>query len=289
MSEQEAILRKAIDQKIKITEGGHTKEISIQEAITRSQTAQALKGSPIAQRDVINRIDRLQAAEECEKRAREEAERDAAIAKIQSDADVFEYMVNVKKCQAKAWAEAKASGKDEPDFSWPHPDDIMIDEGRKQYCLRGPFSDEAVPLYRFMRAERDAALGRMARALVIAERDYKSVAKIWAVVVRSYDLRLPARWQIGEDWETPIYPLIVMTPDELEKEVDRLTKEAKLLSRLAEIDMNCRESYQFANEVMWPILDRQGYRSLAQFEEAYNATGGNPPWPRKRKQPEQLG
>jgi hypothetical protein len=31
---------------------------------------------------------------------------------------------------------------------------------------------------------------------------------------------------------------------------------------------------------MKPLLKRVGYRSLAEFERAYEETGGDPPWPK---------
>ncbi len=288
LSEQDAILRKEIDRKITITEGGERKEISIQEAVTKAQTAQALKGSPIAQRDVLNRIDRLETAEEKERKTRDEAEREALIAKVQSDERFFEYIVQVKKSQLNAWAQAHAAGKDEPDFPWPHPDDISIDEARKQYRLRGPFSSEEVPLYRFMRAERDAALARKVECGIADCAGAASWMQAWSLLMNWYDAKLPLRWQMGDKWEVEVSRLLFLTDRQLRKEIDRRAGEAEKWRQIAKVERDS-ESYRIVNEAFWPIFDAGGYRSLAHFEEAYEATGGKPPWPRKRKQPERMG
>lgn len=288
MGRQAEILRKEIDRKITITEGGEAREISIQEAITKAQTAQALKGSPLAQREIVNRIDRLEADEELKRQAREEAEREAYIEKVQSDEHVFQYMVAVKQSQAKAWAEAKANGKKEPDFPWPHPEDIMIDDGRRQYRLRGPYSEEEVPLYRFMRAERDLAFARMTEKSFSEEADATAWTKIWYLFTRFHDAKLPLRWQIEKRLELHSFRLLVLTDRQLRKEIERREQEAETWRRIAKVERTA-ESYRVANDALWPLLHAGGYRSLAHFEKACAATDGKPPWPRKPNKPARLG
>jgi len=288
LNEQHAILRAEINRKVKVTEGGEVKEVSIQEAITKSQAAQAVKGSPFAQREILNRIDRLAKLEARGRQTREELEQISNIDQYEKERLLYEHFAELKESQAKAWAEAEASDKSEPDFPWPHPDDILLDKGRKQYRLRGPMDSDEVPLAKLMRAERDLALARVIEAIMSERPGYRWWAKVWGIFVRGYDLRLPLRWQIGLDWVRAAEYLYEMTPRQLEREIEKRADEAELRKRLAKIGYH-RDGYKVANDLLWPLLDRFGYRSLAQFSRAFEDTDGNPPWPRKRNQPETIG
>lgn len=287
-SKASAILRREIDREVTITEAGQSKQITIQEAITKAQVTQAVKGSPLAQRDVINRIDELEKSEASEKERNAEAERDAEAQKLKREERLYRYWASVKNSQAKAWAQAKKAGKTEPDFPWPHPDDVLLDEGRKKYRLRGPMSGEGVVLFKFIRAERDLALARMVREISPLDGRPKTWANIWGYLVRSHDLQLPLRWQIGLDWASAATHLFEMTPKALQREIDRLSSSSEIRRKAADA-RQCGEGYKVANENMWPALDLLGYRSLAQFEKAYEETGGKPPCPREPARPAQIG
>lgn len=52
---------------------------------------------------------------------------------------------------------------------------------------------------------------------------------------------------------------------------------------------HAKEGYRFANRVLGLVLKRQGCRSLAQFERAYGASGGELSWRRSAQSKEGRG
>ena len=110
----------------------------------------------------------------------------------------------------------------------------------------------------------------------------RRLSKAWAFVWNVFDQMLPLRWQIAAAYERPFVHLYELTMRDLRAHVGRLDRHALDLAALVSTPEAEREAYQVANQVMGPLLKRQGYRSLAQFERAYEETGGNPPWPKQR-------
>ena len=288
ISEQDAILREEIDRKVKITEGGEIKEVTIQEAITKAQAAQAVKGSPFAQKEILSRIERLERAEEREEAARLEDAKADRLSKAERERNFFAYLCELKENQKKAWKQAEAEGKAEPDFPWPHPDDVMLDEGRRQYRIRGPMSAQEVPLYRLRRAERDTALARMVEAGVADTDSASGWMKAWSLIAHCHDAELPLRWQLRDGWDAQISRLLFLTDRQIRREVERRAKESEKWRSIARVE-GSPKAYKITNDALWPTLDTGGYRSLAQFQEACNATDGRPPWPREPNRPERLG
>jgi hypothetical protein len=68
---------------------------------------------------------------------------------------------------------------------------------------------------------------------------------------------------------------------QLRKLVEERREYSKFMQFLAGIpDRGDKDSYKFANSIMKPLLKPQGYRSLAEFEHAFEKDGENMPWPK---------
>lgn len=99
---------KAGDRVITVTENGRPVRMTLQEAILRAEQAAALKGSPMAQRHLIDTY------------LKAEAERREAIA------DECEHWEEIRQKLVRLRAEAEKAGRP-PSVPFPHPDDVAID------------------------------------------------------------------------------------------------------------------------------------------------------------------
>lgn len=268
------VLKSILEEKIGIKEGGRLREVTKREAVRRAQFAEAVKGSPVAQREIIRdarELDKLEAA-------RAQAEAEAAVEREAEERDrqdrLFEHFMAMKEARTEEWVQAVRAGKTEPDFPWPNPDDILIDKSQRKYRLRGPFDANSVPLYLWIRAQRDFYL---AMFIEVVRRKHRNDAGAlcWAVLTELSNNMLPKRWQVDAVDSVETRLLMCMTKAELQREIERRERRVKIPNTI----LPSREAYQVANNALRPLLKRMGYRSLAQFERAYEDTSGNPPWP----------
>lgn len=127
----------AARRKIKVKDGEVTREITTLQGIIRSQQQAALRGNPLAQRDIIDRTERMLAAE-----ARE----------------IDEINERVRAYQQDCWERiaAKKNKQPEPEFDI-HPDDIVIEVGKRVRYI-GPVGSAAIALMKENIAFRDACL-----------------------------------------------------------------------------------------------------------------------------------
>jgi hypothetical protein len=176
----------------------------------------------------------------------------------------------------------RKSTEDEP---WPHPEDILIDQHAMTWGVRGPIDERDLPRFEYYRAERDMCFAKA--MLDVRKRRVADCGKlsIWDPIWIIWDAKLPLRWQLmpRKDVFEPFFlsmPMRKLRAFEKERaaEVDELRQRAGY-------NPNDKDGYRFANTVIKPLLKRQGYRSLAQFERAYEESGGDPPWPQPLRQP----
>lgn len=235
----------------------------------QAQIQTAAKGNPLAQRDV------LAGARELE--ARDERRR---LAKQEEDRKFFETLVSLRELQQKIWAAAEEKGE-EPDDAWPHPDDILIDHVRQTGKVRGPLDGSELPLYEYFAAERDVAFAEAE----LAFRDRRKVGKggifMRELIWRIYDLQLPLRWQIGRELDRWRFNLAMPGTAKLRRIRDEWRAEADILKLRANLPPPSKEAYRISNTIMKPLLRHYGYRSLAEFDRAWEETGGHPPWPKQ--------
>lgn len=146
--------------------------------------------------------------------------------------------------------------------------------------MRGPLDARDVPRFEYYRANRDLLFARAALDRRTRKRRYvdPSTGDIWIL----YDVMLPLKWQIANDGlETTLWLFDQLPLRELRAAVIRYQKKleampAPFVDRAAQ-----KYAYELANRVMRPLLKAQGYRSLAEFEHAYETYGDDLPWPRR--------
>jgi hypothetical protein len=264
-SELDAMQRKVLDKKVRVNAGGKTEQIKMQEVILHAQASLAAKGNPLAARDVI-------------KQAAELEKREAARKAMQA-----EDMVALKQAQRKAWDLAKAEGRSEPDYPWPHPDDILLDEYRQAYRIQGPCSDKDVAHFEWIRAERDVAFMRIVIMIRKGTKAADPMLRLSSFAFSHYDALLPKRWKIADEFEFLAALHLELRPRQLATILARDQRKAETWKVISGNHKACPEGYRVANTVLAPVLKKQGYRSLAQFERAYEDTRGNPPWPRRTR------
>ncbi len=264
------ILRRELRRKHKLKEGGKTIEASMLEVVNKAQLAAAAKGNAIAQRDVLKRAADLEIAD---------AERAAAAER--EARKTFDNIVWWREHRAEVWAAAAREGH-EPDDPWPHPEDIIIISKLKgTWTVRGPVDEEDLPQFRYFQAERDfhfsALILRLRQARTRGEKRTAHAAhSFWM----TFDKSLPKRWQIDDEHLDLVMAVFFLLPiEDLKADVKRFRALADRL-RPEPKPQHRREIYGFANRLMKPILKPMGYRSLAQFEHAYEQGGENMPWPR---------
>jgi hypothetical protein len=273
-SEQDDLLRSQLERKVSVSESGRRKKLKMREVISQAQINAAAKGNVYAQREV------LKAARELEER---DAQRAVVLAeqeviKREKDALVYDYMVGQKAERRRIWAEADALGK-EPDDPWPHPDDILLFPERKRWRVRGSFDAQGLTFYTWLRAERDYLYAAALQDLFYNKRQTRAWRELQTLLWVSFDVRLPLRWQIAHNMDVEFFNLSILTKKQLQAEVDRRQYDAKFMQMLAGVsDKWDKESYKFANSIMKPLLQQKGYRSLAEFEEAYKRDGNAMAW-----------
>jgi hypothetical protein len=279
LKESDAILDQEINRTVSLTEGGKVIQTTMHQAIRRSQAVKAAKGHVVAMRDILGDAARL------EERKKELAQHTALADEereqqgIARNEQVFAYFDDLKQGQEQAWAEALAAGRKEPDFPWPHPEDVMLDHVRTRWHVRGPWESDDVPLYYFMQAQRDFCFVQIALAYRCGGRTRREKAKFWACLCALNDAMLPKRWQVCHD-PVPVLGLLLVMPIKQLRDMTRAYHDkSERVQALVPMQRHSKAAYQVANDVMKPVLDPMGYRSLAQFKKAYEETGGDPPWP----------
>lgn len=280
-SELDQFQRRVFDRKINLSEGGKSTEVKISEAILKSRANQALKGNSLAQRDAIRDLRELEAREAMRAEEIQRLEAEAEAEKLASNERVFDYLVDLKESRKKEWAEALAEGKEEPDFPWPHPDDILLDRSQRKYRVRGPIDGTGVSHFEWVRAERDVAFMKVVLLIASEEEVSQAMLRLNSFMFWHFDALLPRRWQIGDGFDDLVALHLHFDIHELEAMLERDNERAVRWKALSGNDQPSKETYKIVNEVMKPLLKPQGYRSLAQFERAYEDTDGNPPWPRR--------
>ena len=259
------ILRDELGRPIRVTDGTGTREVATHLVVQRSQIQSAVKGNSFAQREVLKAARELEARDAARRQAEEEQKREE-----------FAKVVALRKLRVRVWA---GVGKGcEPADPWPHPDDMILDHSQLAWRIRGPFDEEDLPHFEYCRAERDSLFARAMLDRRERPDDDFAKASIWDLWI-VWDVMLPLRWQALPDvrkWDR----LLCLPMRSLRRLEQEWTSQAKALHVSAGIPPPGKDEYRVANAALKPVLQRQGYRSLAEFERAYEATGGDPPWPK---------
>lgn len=274
-SEIDEMIRAQLTRVITVNEGGKPKKMKMREVISQAQINAAAKGNVYAQKEVM-RTDREIEARDTE-RALLAAEQQKA--KREEEIETYKLMVNYKKRLEDVWAEAEALGM-KPDDPWPHPDDIMLFPNEQRWKPRGPFDERDLTPFNWYRAERDYLFAYG----ILDSRQRKKPSRAWqdmyTILWVSYDVKLPKRWQIVGKMEVEFFKLHLLTIKKLQHLVNERKRESDFRRALAGVsDKWDKESYKTVNSIMKPLLQRRGYRSLREFEHAFETQGENMPWP----------
>lgn len=251
------------------------KQIPKSLAVRKAQIATAIQGNSLAQRDLAREQQELEARD----RKRAEEAHQEALRREEEQHQTYRRMVAYRADRAKEWAQAAALGK-EPDDPWPHPDDILLDPAARTCRIRGPFDETDLPLYEWMRAERDTLFIKAFLEQHAARQGLSPFDKFMVALWASYDVLLPLRWQLNCNRDDPLWRLPFLGDKKVRDLFDDCSARAVRSRAKFRCPEHAKEAYRFTNSVMKPVLRRQGYRSLAQFERAWDDTGGDPPWPR---------
>jgi Family of unknown function (DUF5681) len=277
-SEIDEMIRAQLTRVITVNEGGKAKKMKMREVISQAQINAAAKGNVHAQKEVM-RTDRQIEARDIE-RTLVAAEQQKA--KREEEIETYKLMANYKKRREDVWAEAEARGT-EPYDPWPHPDDIMLFPYEQRWKPRGPFDARDLAPFNWYRAERDYLFAYG----ILDSRQRKTRSRAWQEMYTflwvSYDVMLPKRWQLVGNMEAEFFKLHFLPMKELEKLVDERKHESDFRKALAGVsDEWDKESYKTVNSIMKPLLKRQGYRSLREFEHAFETEGEKMPWPKPK-------
>lgn len=254
-SQIDEILLKELARIIKVNDAGGAVEMSALLVVIRSLLNNAMKGNVHAQKAVLQVVPALEARE---------AERVAQ--RKTRDANVFDYVVGLKRAREQVWAAAEGG---EPEQPWPHPDDMLIDTSERTWAIRGPTHAKDEPLFRFYRAQREL----MFVHAELFRRDQDPRRKkpatpfdfLWIV----FDRLLPERWQFVPRLEAAFVILSCISTRQLRRDVKFWEARAEQLGREARLPPPGKEEYQFVNKVMKPILRQHGFYSLAQFNAQF--------------------
>lgn len=265
LTESDQILDRIGEEQVELSRGGKKVQLKKREALRHAQVALAMKGNALAMRDINRDLMQLDLKKEVIALAEAEAAEKAAQEKAKSDAAWFQYLVELKAKQAKAWADAEAEGMDEPDEPWPHPDDILIDHTERKAWVRGPWCEKDVPYFEHIERQRDLMFLRDMIHLKTCKLSDITGMTLWEALWRLLDAKLPLDWQMAR--KADLYQLSCLnTPlRTLRRKADEISR---LLDKLEppECKVRDRATYKFVNTVMKPLLVKHGYKSLAHFE-----------------------
>lgn len=263
-------LRAALDRKIRVTDAKGTRQITAAEAIAVSQVNNAARGDVTAQRDV------LRAQQELELRELERA-RIAKQAELEKRDQLFRFVEDLKLDQTKAWQAAAAEGREEPDEPWPHPEDIELNYATKAFHIRGPVDESGLDWFKYLQAEREAFFSEAILCMRSRNKTKRTKARFCLMLCTTYDVLLPKRWQISDRLEEAAHLWLAMPLSFIREDAKRWRSKAEQLKPVeSRLPIYRGENYKLVNKAMKPLLKPLGYRSLAEFERAWEDAGGDP-------------
>ena len=262
-SPSDVILRRELSKKRRYKEGGEIKLASTAELLTRAGLESALKGNPLAQRDIDRQRRELEKLDRARERQAEKRQ-----------VDQFERMVRYRDFQEKLYA--KASEAEAVTFELgPHPDDITLDYVAKRWHVRGPVGPDDLPRFNYLAAERYASFFRAMikeRACIKGQVKHCTLSEIsWLL----YEEQLPKRWQLRHrNFKELHFCMMVMPMRTLRILLRKAEREAEELKASARLPARSRDAYQIANTILKPLCNSLGWKSLAHFEHEYEESQG---------------
>jgi hypothetical protein len=275
-SEVDDILRAELERMISVSDTGLTKQINMLQVVAKAQLKAAATGNVTAQRDIVRQAREIEnrdaeramfAKQETERKAREKIE-------------TFERIKLWKQKRVKEWADAEANNTT-PTKIWPHPDDILLFPDKHEWHPRGPFGESDLPLFEYYRAERDYLFAFRTLEAIINPKLSESWLRMYDIIWLFYDVKLPLRWQLMPKLLEAMINLDRLSLPKLKAYVNEAEKRRDLLKLSSGLPPSGKDEYRVVNSILKPLLNRSGYRSLAEFEHVFETHGEDMPWPKK--------
>ena len=132
-----------------------------------------------------------------------------------------------------------------------------------------------------MRAQRDLHFTYAALAWRGKKANKIGWFRFHCFVWKSYDQMLPLRWQLDDHGAAELTGYLMLIPiGDLRKSQSTYIANVERWSHAGPSEKYSKEAYAFTNQVMKPLLQHHGYRSLAEFDAAIEDSDGDPPWPK---------
>jgi Family of unknown function (DUF5681) len=268
------IFRAELARLMPVREGGKSREMTILELVTRAQTQAAIRGDVRAQKEVLERSTALEQRDQ---------QRDQT--KLEKQLSDYRRIANWKAERAKIWNAAIQRGEKEPAQPWPHPDDIILIPETTTWRVRGPYDEIDVPFYEYCHARRDQYFGMMCLHVRSRARNAKFYQELYTTMWMCFDVMLPQRWQMDEDSQRKIFAVFMTVKlVDLKRLVHGFTGRAEALAPPPPTPAARKEIYRGTNTSTRPLLKVYGYRSLAEFEHAYELQGESMEWPKENSE-----
>jgi hypothetical protein len=263
------ILRAELTRVTQVREGGKARKMTILELVNRSLTQAAIKGDVRAQKEVLQRTADL-----------EQRDQLRAQTKFEKQLSAYQRIARWKAERARIWDAATKLGE-EPAQPWPHPEDIILIPEFTNWYVRGPYDTEDVGFYEYYRARRDHYYGTACVHNRSRSANAAFQTKFYTVIWSYFDAMLPERWQMDDDTLRTTFNFFMIMPlTDLKRIVKQFAKNAEALAPPPPTPATQKEIYKATNTALRPLLKIHGYRSLAEFEHAYEMHGEDMEWPR---------
>ncbi len=263
------VFRAELNRLMPVREGGKIREMTILALATRALTQAAIKGDVRAQKEVLERSTEL-----------EQRDQQRAQTRLEKQISDYRRIANWKAERTRIWKAAIERGETEPAQPWPHPDDIILSTDTMTWPVRGPYDAIDVPFYEYCRARRDHYFGVTCIHVRSGAPSAEFLQKFYTTVWMWFDTMLPKRWQMDEDTLSKIFGFFMIIPlVDLKRLVSGFAKRAETLALPPPTPAVRKEVYKETNAIMRPLLKVKGYRSLAEFEHAYDMLGEDMEWP----------
>jgi hypothetical protein len=257
-----------------VREGSKTREMTILELVNRSLTQAAIKGDVRAQKEVLQRTADL-----------EQRDQLRAQTKLEKQISDFRRIANWKTGRAKIWNAAIERVETEPVQPWPHPDDIILSPATTTWQVRGPYDEIDAPFYEYCHTRRDQYFAQTCVYVRSRAASAEFLEKMYTGIWISFDGMLPQRWQMDEDTLSKIFGFFMIIPlVDLKRLVNGFAGRAEALAPPPLTPAARKEIYRDTNKIMRPLLKVYGYRSLAEFEHAYELQGESMEWPKGNRE-----
>lgn len=237
-----------------LIEKGKKKQLTRQQAVLAAQSALGVKGSALA----LNSA--LRMAEGAAKQAAIVAAADKKRAE-----EAYLFMVKLKVEQQDKWDRFLEDGI-LPDDPFPRPEDILLDQNKWTFTVRGPWYVDDLPQAVGTRIQRDYAILRLTTTRGDRPAEIQRNGIRYAMYMLLNE-QLPLAWQISED---ELLSLAIqnarLAPKKIEMEIDILDEMTALLK--LPVSRTPSTGSKKNDKLFDQLAKKEGYESFAAAGDA---------------------